>query len=177
MADRVSEIVLLCEDDPQEQIVRRYLERARVRTSPPTFRPRNASREAAGGNVGWVLKEFPKERDACRRRHAAYANTRLIVVIDADDHTVDERRRQLDVREGDDPVVVLIPKRHIETWIQSAMGHAVNETDSYKHPTPDKHDIRAAGNRIYDWAHQSPEAGATCVDSLRRALPQFRRLG
>ncbi len=31
MGDRVSEMVLLCEDDPQEQIVRRYLERCGLR--------------------------------------------------------------------------------------------------------------------------------------------------
>ncbi len=176
MSDRVSEMVLLCEDDPQEQIVRRYLERCRLRTSAPTLRVRNASREVHGGNVGWVLREFPKEMEACRKRHVAHAKTLLIVVVDADQSTVADRRAQMQTK-ADDPVVALIPKRHIETWIRSGLGQAVNEIDSYKNPAPERDHIRAAADQIHGWARGNPAPGATCVDSLRAALPGFRTLG
>jgi hypothetical protein len=176
MGDRVSEMVLLCEDDPQEQIVRRYLGRCGLRTMAPTLRVRNASREVYGGNVDWVLKEFPKEVAACRRRHAAHAKTLLIVVVDADEGRVVDRRAELPTNAGD-PVVALIPKRHIETWIRSALGQAANESDSYKNPPPAKADIRAAADQIHGWARNNPAPGATCVDSLRTSLPEFRLLG
>lgn len=51
-----------------------------------------------------------------------------------------------------DPIVVLIPKRHIETWIRAALGEAVNENDGYKKPEPKKHEVRSAANEIYGWA-------------------------
>ena len=122
MADRVSEMVLLCEDDPQQQLVRRYLEKCGLRTSAPTLRIKNASREVHGGNVGWVLTQFPKEMEACRKRHATFAKTILIVIVDADEKAVAERRAQLPTAPSD-PIVALIPKRHIETWIQIGRAH------------------------------------------------------
>jgi hypothetical protein len=50
-------------------------------TDPPYLIVHNASREVHGGNVTWVIREFPKQLHACRQRHAAHANTRLIVVL------------------------------------------------------------------------------------------------
>jgi hypothetical protein len=92
VSDRVSETILLCEDDPQEQMVRQYLKRCGARTQEPSLRVRNASNEVHGGNVGWVLREFPYELKVCRKRHATNAKTQLIVVIDADEKSVAERR-------------------------------------------------------------------------------------
>jgi hypothetical protein len=114
--------------------------------------------------------------EACRKRHAAHAKTLLIVIVDADQSTVADRRAQLQTNTGD-PVVALIPKRHIETWIRSGLGQAVNEIDSYKNPAPKKADITAAANQIHGWARGNPVPGATCVDSLRASLPGFRTLG
>jgi hypothetical protein len=172
--------VLLCEDDPQERLVRSYLKRCGLTTEPPYLVPRNASREVHGGNVGWVLREFPKEFEACRRRHATHANTLLIVVVDADHLTVVERRGQLHQATEvsvTDPVVVLIPKRHIETWIRAAIGQTVNETDSYKRPEPKKSEIRRAAEQIHGWAREDPKPGPSCVDSLLASLPEWRKLG
>ncbi len=97
------------------------------------FFPRNASRSVHGGNIGWVLREFPQELVACRHRHRANASTLLIVVVDADGYTVEQRRNELcqnNQMSGADPLVVLIPKRHIETWIRAALGQMVNENDN-----------------------------------------------
>ena len=176
MSNRISQFVLLCEDDLQEQIVRQYLTRCGHRTLEPTLRVRNASRAVYGGNVGWVLREFPREMEAWRRRHGAHAATLLIVVVDADEKTVVDRRAQLQTNAGD-PIVALIPKRHIETWIRSASGQAVNEIDSYKHPAPGKRETKTAADHIYGWARGNPAPGATCVASLRVSLPEFRTLG
>lgn len=176
MSNRVSEVVLLCEDDPQEQLVRRYLVQCGFRTLEPTLRVKKASREVYGGNIGWVLREFPREMEVCRRRHTVNAKTLLIVVVDADQNSVVDRRAQFQTNAGD-PVVALIPKRHIETWIRSSLGQAVNEIDSYKNPPPKRADIKAAAHQIHGWARGNPAPGATCVDSLRVSLPEFRKLG
>lgn len=180
MSDRVSRTVLLCEDDPQEQLVRSYLKRCGLNTEPPSFFPRNASREVHGGNVGWVLGQFRNELEACRRRHETHANTMLIVVVDADDNTVAVRRdhlNQLSQMVPTDPIVVLIPKRHIETWIRSALGETVNENDSYKNPELKKSEIREAASEIHGWARANPAPSPTCVNSLRHSLPEWRKIG
>ena len=155
------------------------LKKCGLDTVPPSFLPRNASREVQGGNVGWVLREFPRELEACRRRQAAHANTLLIVVVDADDFTVEERRGHLNPANGlsaADPLVILIPKRHVETWIRAALNQDVNETDGYKNPTPEKSEIRAAANQIHRWARGNPMPGPTCTDSLRVSLPEWRKI-
>jgi hypothetical protein len=104
----------------------------------------------------------------------------LIVVADADHHTVAERCSHLDGSIGvsyTDLLVVLIPGRHVETWIRAALGYEVNEIDDYKHPTLKKDYIRAAANQIHGLARDNPEPGPTCVDSLRTSLPQWRKIG
>jgi hypothetical protein len=173
-------MILLCEDDPQERLVRSFLKECGLNTEPPYFVPRNASREVHGGTVGWVLREFAKELRACRQRHNTKANTLLIVVADADAFTVVERRSHLVADPPtvtDDPLVVLIPRRHIETWIRAAMGESVNETDSYKKPEPKKSEIRAAAKEIHGWARGNPSPGPTCVPSLQAALAEWRKIG
>lgn len=133
----------------------------------------------AGGGAAWVLNEFPKELDACRRRHTR-ANTLLIVIIDADNNSVAQRLGQLQEKkevEQDDPLVVLIPRRHGETWIRSALGQVVNENDDYTNPEPRKSEIRGAADQIHGWARNNPAPGHTCVDSLRHSLPAWRTIG
>jgi len=180
MADRVSLTVLLCEDDVQERLVRSYLKECGLNTHPPYLIPRNASREVHGGNVGWVLREFPKELEACRQRHATRANTLLIVVIDADDFAVKDRRSHLqsDVQlAGNDPVAVLDPKRHVETWIRAALGHLVNEVDDYKNPQPKKAEVRTAAKQIYGWVRDKLPAKPMGIPSLIDAMPEWRKIG
>jgi hypothetical protein len=179
VSDRVSRTILLCEDDPQERLVRSYLKECGLHTAPPYFVPRNASREVHGGNVGWVLREFPKELHACRQRHKTKARTLLIVVADADAFTVGERQSQLIADPPivtDDPLVVLIPRRHIETWIRAALRESVNETDSYKKPEPKKSEVRRAAKEIHGWARGNPTPGPTCIPSLQAALPEWLKI-
>lgn len=183
MSDRVSMTVLLCEDDPQEQLVRSYLTRCGQSTQPPMFRTRNASREVHGGNVDRVINEFPKELLACRRRHSVRANTRLIVVADADNHSPAQRKQHFQKDSqgneqmlGGDPVMLLIPKRHVEAWIRAALGTMVNEDGDYKNPEPTRSEIRQAADQIYEWARDNAEPGPTCPESLRAALPEWRKI-
>lgn len=176
MSDRVSETILLCEDDPQEQMVRGYLSVCGAQTKPPMFIVKNASRAVHGGNVDWALKAFPRELEACRKR-ATQAKTRLIVIVDADDKSVPERRAELGTIVEADPAIVLIPKRHIETWIRCALGDSVNEEANYKRPPLKRSQVMDAAKEVHGWARNQPAPGPICVESLRVALPAFRRLG
>ena len=113
-------------------------------------------------------------------RHATHAKTLLIVVADADNFSVDERRSHF---KSDppvstaDPIVVLVPKRHIETWIRNALGQSVNQTDEYKKPELKKEEFRLAAKQIYDWARDTPAPGPTVVPSLLQSLPEWRKIG
>jgi hypothetical protein len=175
MSDRISQYILLCEDDAHSKLVRAYFRKCGI--SDRLVVDRVASRLAQGGNIGWVLREFDRQLLACRQRQA---QTLLIVVIDADDHTVEERRRELNQRSefrDNDPLVILIPRRHIETWIRSALNEAVNEDDDYKRPAVTKDEFRNAAGQIHGWARNQPEPGPTCIPSLRSALPAWRQIG
>ncbi|MCX7047482.1 MAG: hypothetical protein NTX50_18615 [Candidatus Sumerlaeota bacterium] len=126
-----------------------------------------------------MLQEFPKELQACRQRQTK-AKTLLIAVVDADKLEVDRRRADLKADPQvtpTDPLAVLIPRRHIETWILAAMNRTVNETDDYKKPEPKKSEVQAAAATIHGWARNNPEPGPTCVPSLNSALPEWRKIG
>jgi hypothetical protein len=157
-----------------------------LKSQSPYLRERIASREIHGGNVHWVIREFPRELIACRRRHQGFADTLLILVADADDFEVEARRQhleksledaQLDPMAPDDPLVLLIPRRNIETWIHSALGEGVNETDDYKRSKHARDEIRAAARVIHQWARAGAQPAKLCVQSLRDALPSWRRIG
>ena len=174
MSDRVSRTILLCEDELHERLARAYMERCGLSARPPLLFPLVASRMQHGGNVDWVLREFPKQLYACRQRQKK-ARTLLIVLVDADKFAVDERRRQLDARltqagyealHETDPVVLLIPRRHVETWICSLLGKAVTEDEDCKDwDKPTRAEIRQAAHTVYQWAARMPHL----------ALPAFRR--
>jgi hypothetical protein len=186
VSDRVSQTILLCEDRPQAALVRSYMDRCGLNTKAPVLLSLIASERAHGGNVNWVLREFPRQLQACRRRQAR-AKTLLIVVLDADNRSVDQRYADLDKAletaefgsiDFSDPTVVLVPKRHIEPWIRAATAADANETDDYKFPQPTREKIREAAQRIHDWTHDDPVPDEdSCLPSLRRSFPEWRKIG
>ncbi len=181
----MSQAILLCEDRPQASLVRLYMERCGLSTKAPSLLQIIASERVHGGNVVWVLREFPRQLDACRKRHTR-AKTLLILVADADDLGVDGRQRDLsralqganvEPMASSDPAVVLIPKRHVETWIRATTGQPTNETDDYKPDEPGKAEIRAAAQVIHGWVHDNPKPDENCIASLRNAFPEWRKIG
>ena len=112
-------IALLCEDNQHAAFVRRFL--------PEKHRPRQVPREGdEGAGEQFVRKEYPARLDAARKTNSA-----LIVVIDGDTKTVEERLRQLDEgcdresiarRTDADRVAIFVPMRNIETWLYFLNG-------------------------------------------------------
>lgn len=187
MGDRVSETILLCEDEAHERFTKAYLKVCGLAYQPPQLKSRVASREQQGGNDSWVLNRFPTELHACRQRQKAKAETLLIVMLDADKFSVQDRRHQLferlksagfDEYGAKEPAVLLIPKRHVETWIRVLLGEKVTEDEVCKPwKKLEKQVLRQAAETLYSWSRPNATPGATCVDSLRASLPEWRRIG
>jgi hypothetical protein len=124
--DRVAKLIVLVEDAEQQTLVRRYLERCGHGTTWCDFRPLPAGR---GSGEKYVRDEYPRQVQACRSAVGRRASALLVVVVDADSETTQRRGAQLaaslqaaeiEERPADDPnVVVLITKRHVETWIRA----------------------------------------------------------
>ncbi len=83
------------------------------------------------GGYTFVLDRCKIEVQAARLRNRSKAKTRVIVVIDADHNSVQERLAEVKSAAGTTDediasglVCVLVPKRHIETWV-----HALGPTD------------------------------------------------
>ena len=86
-----AEIVLLCEDQSTNSFVRRFL---RLRAARLTSRAIHTEDLPHGSQSGeqWVREKYPDQLRAIRSQQGAW----LIVVIDADRHTTQQRIAQLD---------------------------------------------------------------------------------
>jgi hypothetical protein len=82
-------IVLLCEDSQTDSFVRRFLKHRNFRARDINTLP---IPQGSGSGEQWVRTRYPAELRAIRGRQGAY----LIVVTDADVHTTQDRRVQLD---------------------------------------------------------------------------------
>ena len=136
MADRYTQVVILCEDVMHLNFVRRYLihrgiESRRIRG--------NVAPSGRGAGSQYVLNSYPKEVRAIRSRPHIRAG--LVAMIDADNLSIEERLGQLEkslVEDGqhgrgaDERIAALSPKRNIETWIFRLLGNDVDEKTDYK---------------------------------------------
>lgn len=183
MANGASQVIILAEDQEHQNLVWHYLKRCTV------YRDRmgRVRKAALPGKKGcgsqYVREQFPREVQACRSRHA---NTLLIAITDADNLSVDEREQTLHnalaqstypaIQESD-PVVILIPKWQVETWVKCLLGHTIREDDKTSDQPPvSAREITEAAGILHDWSRPNAPAGATCVDSLRAALPRWGRI-
>jgi hypothetical protein len=133
------------------------------------------------------MDEFPKELRAFRKRQKTTAETLLIVMVDADEDSVEDRRGELNKhaeRAGEKPVgpkesvAVLVAKRHVETWIRALLDHTVTEDDDCKTKTPaTKGELRRAAQRLHEWSRPNAVPGRSCVPSLSVALPTWWMIG
>ena len=182
-------IVVVCEDQEQQSLLLRYMETCRINTSRDvrlTYVPaRIEGGKSKDAGTKRVKEMFVKELQACRARQAK-AKTLLITMIDADREkwNYDTRKSELEATLGDDaplkiddPYVLFVPKRHVETWIRAALGSSVNEIDDYKKPMPTKEEIKKAANNIYLWAHDNSTLNPSLIPSLKNSLPDWKKVG
>lgn len=133
-----------------------------------------------------MRKKYADEVSEYRVRRAKAA-TALIVVIDADAHTVQDRFLQLDqalknrrirsLNLEHEQIARLVPKRNVETWILCLNDHQVDEDADYKNTRNDWHDLipQAAGT-LSEWTHRKTEPPSHCIDSLRSGVKELNGL-
>lgn len=176
-----SQVILLVEDDRHQQFISRYLRKVGLGTH--AIRIRKAP-SGAGSAEQWVREQFAVEVEACRRRHP---KTQLIVIVDADTRTIEQRMRQLDqalqqagvqpIDNTQEEIARLLPKRNIETWILCLNDESVTEQTDYKQTRGDWTDlIKAAINPLYAWTRPHATVPAACVGSLRAGILELQRL-
>jgi len=178
--ERIANKIILAEDLEQQNLVRRYLERcghaAPFRLLPLTKR---------GSGEKYVRDQYSKEVHACRSALGRRGSALLVVIVDADTETTRRRAAQLSValraagmdeRREDEPIVVLIPKRHVETWIRALLGIQVDEATDYTRPTPSAKDIKDAAAKLREWTRPGAIPGPTSPASLTASLPEWRKV-
>ena len=171
-------IILLCEDSQTDAFARRFLKRR-------NFRARDIKTLAlpSGAQSGeqWVRERYPDELQLIRERRNAY----LIVVTDADKNSTTDRRAQLDMacdekqvpRRGDrDPVLIIVPRRNIETWLHYlGSGTAVDETTRYPRLRRES-DCATHANNLYRMCHEAQRLDEDAPPSLRESCEEYRKL-
>lgn len=169
-------IVLLCEDSQTACFVRRFL-------WPRNFRHRDIQvlPLLEGSGEQWVRKRYPHELKAIRGRQKAV----LVVVIDADVNTTAFRRTQLNdecIRKEvpptapDDPVMIIVPKRNIETWFAYLRGDAdVDETRRYRKLKKES-DCHPLADELYRMCHERHRLDPSAPPSLREACQEYPKL-
>lgn len=179
MRKRCLAIVIL-EDERQEMLVRRYLRQHGLGSREMNFKP---SPSGQGSAEQWVRKAFVDEVQVYRNRHR---NTKVIVMIDGDTHTVQQRLAQLDqalIANGKDrintaveEIARLVPKRNIETWILCLNNHAVDEETNYKRTRDDWNAlIPTAAETLFEYTRPYAQM-PVCMDSLQSGITELKRL-
>lgn len=169
-------IVLLCEDSQTDSFVRRFL-------GHRNFRSRDIDTLPLPGGSGeqWVRQNYPRQLKAVRARKKAI----LIVIIDADNHTTAIRRSQLDeecekrsipTTGQSDPVMVIVPRRNIETWFAYLKGEAnVDETRRYK-KFDHKSDCHPLADELHRTCHEKQQLDPSAPESLKEACQEYPKL-
>jgi len=184
MANRIANLVVLVEDQEQQNLIRRYLERSGHNVRRSRFVPLPS--EATGGSgEQYVRERYPEEVSENRQRVGRGASALLVVMIDADKEETKDRSAQLAnaLRRAGVPkrgrtelIVVLIPRRHVETWIRALLGDAVDERIDYKNPKPTSREIGAAAETLYAWTRPNADPRLNFPPSLISGRPEWRKI-
>ena len=179
---RIATIVLLVEDIGQENLLRRFLQR--LGQNNRNIRVNRLSKGVGSGEQH-VREKYASEVRSLRRR-AGRIRSCLIAMIDADADSTQSRRTQFDraLSDGDEPprkatepILQLIAKRNVETWILWLHGESVDELTNYRQ----RNDITAttiktAAERLYALTRPNASVPPDCLPSLKDSLPEFLRI-
>ena len=170
-------IVLLCEDRQTESFVRRFLWHRNFRRRDILTRPLPHGKQSG---EQWVRTQFPRELRAIRDRQQAY----LVVAIDADTRTTTNTLAWLDAecraqkvtpRSSDDPVVIAVPKRNIETWLAFLKtGQEVDDQQQYPRLRHAR-DCHPLADKLFRMC-QEEQLPPSAPPSLVAACPEYRKL-
>ena len=172
------QIVLLCEDTQTESFVRNFLKHRNFKGRDIDTCPLP---DGSGAGEQWVREQYPEELKLIRRRKNAY----LIVVIDADTGTIDDRHRELEIacrekdisprdHSKDANVLYIIPRRNIETWLAYLENKSVDESKVYPKLKRES-DCKEHTRRLHDMCG-ARRLREPAPPSLREACNEYRKL-
>ena len=144
---KMTKVTILCEDLDQERFIRKYLICRGLSSRDITCFPKTTGMKVENNNA-LILKYYPQILKSYRSRKNSQ-DIAVIVMIDADDKTIDERIRSLniavnkeegernkDMRLPNEKIAIFVPARNIETWFSYINGNQdCNEQDDYKNKT------------------------------------------
>jgi hypothetical protein len=174
-----ADVIILCEDQAHNTFARAFLKRRnfnpkRVRTLPIPGRN-------GGSGEAYVRRNFPDQLKAIRKR----ANAMLVVLVDADTKSVEERKQELMTEcerngvpeRGDgEHVVLIVPKRNVETWLVYLTGGEVDEeTSEWKKKKDDL--AKPAGNALDEMCHVNQRLRDPSPPSLVEACSEWKKFG
>lgn len=179
--DDLPEVTILCEDIDQERFIREYLICRGLDDRKIKDFGNPKGREIKNNNAS-IVKHYPDIIKSYRKRK--YRNIAVVVMIDADEDSLDDRMRSLnialdetagnlnkDTRLPNEKIAIFVPARNIETWFYYIMeGQECNEITKYKD------DNMSAEKRI-ELAKRAAQKLATeiCPQGVDRiALPSLR---
>jgi len=180
MGRRGVRAVLLGEDDEHLRFARYSLVKLGFHSREVRSLPTPAGR---GAGEQYVRERYSTEVKEHRRR-ASSQRVVLLVSIDADTNTVNERQEQLaralrDVNfkaRGDgEAIVIWIPKRHVETWIAYLAGSDVDESRSFK-AVAAKLDLHASARHFATLIQNADQRRDDTPASMTIAFTESQRL-
>lgn len=180
-----AQVIVLAEDIRQSRFIKAW-----IRERIPQFPSRNIRESpmsnGSGSGAQRVIAQYKSEVMAYLTRHA---RKWLIVVIDADNLSAQDRLNQLanellqSVEErirrclvNSEQIAHLVPKWSVETWILFLNGEAVNKDTRYKATNRDWDKlIRPASVQLCEWTMQNNPA-RDCIPSLEYGIRELRKL-
>jgi hypothetical protein len=172
MSKGPTHIFVLVEDKEQQNLVRHFITRSGLST--PRFEPLPNGR---GSGEQYVRRKFPDLLKKVGSSLGHSVSAIAIVMIDADAATVPAKRAQL-VGQQNSPsdLVLLIPKRNVETWIGALNGHTVDEQTNYKRQYSDAALIKQAAGTLYDWTRPNIQIPTSSPPSLIASIPEWQKI-
>jgi len=184
------EVTILCEDIDQERFIREYLICRGLDDRKIKDFGNPKGRDIKNNNA-LILKHYPELIQSYRSRN--YRNIAVVVMIDADEDSLDDRMRSLNIaldetagnlnkdpRRPNEKVAIFVPARNIETWFYYIMeGQECDETTDYKDKKMSaKERIELAKSAAQKLAREICPQGADRITlpSLRYACTELQRL-
>lgn len=191
--DDLPEVTILCEDIDQERFIREYLI-CRGLDDRKIKDFGNPKGKTIKNNNALILKHYPELIKSYRSRN--YRNIAVVVMIDADEDSLDDRMRSLnialdetagnlnrDLRLPNEKVAIFVPARNIETWFyyinNNMEGQECNENTDYKDKKMSaKERIELAKTAAQKLAREICPQGVDRITlpSLRYACTELQRL-
>ena len=189
--DDLPEVTILCEDIDQERFIRQYLI-CRGLDDRKIKDFGNPKGRVIENNNASIVKYYPALMKSYRRTRK-YRNIAVVVMIDADEDSLDDRMRSLNIaldetagnlnrdpRLRDEKVAIFVPARNIETWFYYIMeGQECNEITKYKDDNMSTEErIKLAKSAAKKLAREICPQGVDRITlpSLRYACTELQRL-